>query len=186
MIMKPEPIARALDALSMDGKPDRVILTDPQGEPFTQAVAMELARDQRAVILCGRYEGVDERVKEHLVTHLYSIGDYVVSGGELPALVMMDAIIRTLPGALGSEAAAEQDSFSDGLLDFPHYTRPREFRGWSVHDVLLNGNHADICEWRRLQQLLRTRELRPDLWARYQPTEHDRRLLDDARRGQIA
>lgn len=177
MVMKPEPIARALDAIAADHRPDRVILTDPQGEVFSQPIARELSAEEHLVFVCGRYEGVDERVKEHLVTHLYSIGDYVVSGGELPAMVMLDAIVRLLPGALGNAVSAEQESFSDGLLDYPQYTRPRSFRGWTVPEVLLNGNHADIARWRRGQQLLRTRERRPDLWERYRPSTEDMRLL---------
>ncbi len=177
MIMKPEPIARAVDAITADHVPDRVILTDPQGEVFSQQLAKELADEDHLTVICGRYEGVDERVKEHIVTHMYSIGDYVLTGGELPALVMMDAVIRLLPGALGNEGAAEAESFSDGLLDYPQYTRPREFRGWSVPEVLLNGNHADIQRWRRREQLVRTKSRRPDLWARFQPSDDDLRLL---------
>ena len=180
MIMKPEPIAGALDSIAAEHRPDRIILTDPQGRMFNQSEAWALASEEHLVIICGRYEGVDERVREHLVSHLYSIGDYVVSGGELPALVMMDAVIRLVPGVLGNALSAEQESFADGLLDYPQYTRPRSFRGWSVPEVLLNGNHADINRWRRQQQLLRTRALRPDLWARYRPTEEDVRLLAEA------
>lgn len=177
MIMKPEPIAKAVDAISAEHRPDRVILTDPQGELFSQRLAKELADEDHLAIVCGRYEGVDERVKEHVVTHMYSIGDYVLTGGELPALVMMDAVIRLLPGVLGNESAADAESFSECLLDYPQYTRPRVFRGWSVPEVLLNGNHAEIKRWRRCEQLSRTRARRPDLWDRFEPSDEDRRLL---------
>jgi tRNA (guanine37-N1)-methyltransferase len=186
MIMKPEPIARAVDAIVSEHKPDRIILTDPQGEMFNQAVAKRMAGESHLTIICGRYEGVDERVKQHIVTHMYSIGDYVLTGGELAALVMMDAVIRLLPGALGNEVAVTEDSFSYGLLDYPQYTRPRSFRGWSVPDVLLNGNHAEICRWRRREQLLRTRERRPDLWARFTPSDEDMRLLNESGEAALA
>ncbi|MBM3493762.1 MAG: tRNA (guanosine(37)-N1)-methyltransferase TrmD [Armatimonadetes bacterium] len=177
MIMKPEPIAGALDRIAAEHAPERIVMTDPQGELFSQSMAREMAAETHIAIVCGRYEGVDERVKQHLVTQMVSIGDYVVTGGELPALVILDAVVRLLPGALGNEGSTDQESFSYGLLDYPQYTRPRSFRGWDVPDVLLNGNHADICDWRRTQQLVRTRERRPDLWARFVPTEDDMRLL---------
>lgn len=177
MIMKVEPIAYALDALRPEGAPCRVILTDPQGERFTQAKAQELAREAHLIFLCGHYEGVDERVREHLVTDEISIGDYVLTGGELPALVMIDAVTRLQPGALGDEAAPGKDTFSEGLLEHPHYTRPRSFRGWEVPEILFSGHHAEIARWRRKQQLLRTRARRPDLWARFSPTQEDEKLL---------
>ena len=177
MIMKIEPIAAALDALVTDGDRARVILTDPRGEPFSQAKARELAAEEHVVILCGRYEGVDERVREHLVTDEISIGDYILTGGELPALVMLDAIVRLQPGALGDEIATEKDSFSDGLLEYPQYTRPREFRGWEAPEILFSGHHAAIEKWRRREQLVRTRERRPDLWERFTPTRQDLALL---------
>jgi tRNA (guanine37-N1)-methyltransferase len=179
MIMKVEPIARALDALRASGVPCRVILTDPQGEVFSQTKAEELAKEERIVFLCGHYEGVDERVREHLVTDALSIGDYVLTGGELPALVMIDAITRLQPGALGDEAAPKKDSFSEGLLEYPQYTRPRSFRGWEVPEILFSGHHAQITRWRRRQQLIRTRERRPDLWVRFAPTPDDVKLLKD-------
>jgi len=177
MLMKPEPIARALRSLSGQSLPHRVILTDPQGERFTQAAARELADCPHAIIICGRYEGVDERVRLSMVTHAYSIGDYVLTGGELPALVMVDAAVRLLPGALGWSEAPERDTFTEPLLDYPTYTRPREFEGQSVPQVLLEGNHADIEAWRLRQQLDRTRRLRPDLWARFTPSTDELRLL---------
>jgi tRNA (guanine37-N1)-methyltransferase len=177
MIMKVEPVAAAIDALREADKSCRVILTEPRGEVFTQAKARELAAEEHLIILCGRYEGVDERVREHLVTDEISIGDYILTGGELPALVILDAVVRLQDGALGDEAATEKDSFSDGLLEHPQYTRPRDFRGWPAPDILFTGNHAAIDKWRRKQQLIRTRERRPDLWERFEPTRQDLALL---------
>jgi len=177
MIMKPEPLFRAVECLRDAENPARVILTDPQGQVFSQAKAQELAQEAHLIFLCGRYEGVDERVRLHLATDELSIGDYVLTGGELPALVMMDAIVRLLPGALGNEQAACQDSFSDGLLEHPQYTLPREFRGWRVPDILLSGHHEQIRKWRRWHRLMRTKERRPDLWQQFQPTPEDLELL---------
>jgi tRNA (guanine37-N1)-methyltransferase len=179
MIMKPDPIARALDALRPEGEPCRVILTDPQGETFTQAKARELAAEPHLIFLCGHYEGVDERVREHLVTDELSIGDYVLTGGELPALVMVDAITRLQPGALGDAEATNKDSFSEPLLEYPQYTRPRSFRGWDVPEILFGGHHAQITRWRRRQQLLRTRSRRPDLWSQFSPSKEDLKLLEE-------
>jgi tRNA (guanine37-N1)-methyltransferase len=180
MIMKPEPIAAAVDSVSAEGAPARVILTDPQGVQFSQEMAREFAAEQHIVVICGHYEGVDERVRQLVVTDEVSIGDYVLTGGELPALVMVDAVARLLPGALGDEAAPDKDSFAESLLEYPHYTRPRVFRGLEVPEVLLGGNHAEITQWRRMQQLLRTRERRPDLWARHPLSAADIRLLAEA------
>ncbi len=178
MIMKPEPIAGALDSLpNSEGR--RVILTDPQGELFTQAKAWELSKAEHLVFLCGHYEGVDERVREHLVTDELSIGDFVLTGGELPALVMIDAIVRLLPGALGDETAAAKDSFSDGLLEYPQYTRPREFRGWAVPGILFSGHHKAIERWRRWHQIERTRSRRPDLWERHALSLDDMKLVEE-------
>jgi tRNA (guanine37-N1)-methyltransferase len=179
MILKIEPIAAALDALRKPNQPCRVILTDPRGETFTQAKARELAAEPHLIILCGHYEGVDERVRENLVTDEISIGDYVLTGGELPALVMVDAVTRLQQGALGDAEATEKDTFTEPLLEYPQYTRPRSFRGWDVPDNLFSGHHAEIMKWRRKQQLRRTRERRPDLWARFQPTKLDLRLLSE-------
>ncbi len=177
MVMKVDPIADALDALRSDGELGRVILTDPRGRAFTQAVARELAAESRLVFICGHYEGVDERVGA-LVTDSFSLGDFVLTGGELPALVMADAVIRLLPGALGAEDAPERDSFAEPLLEYPQYTRPREYRGQSIPDILLAGDHARIERWRRWHQLHATREQRPDLWAQFEPSPEDLRLLD--------
>ena len=177
MIMKPEPIAEAVDALTAGGSKARVILTDPRGEVFTQAKARELAEEEHLILLCGRYEGVDERVRENLITDEISIGDYILTGGELPAMVILDAVVRLQPGALGDEIATEKDSFSDGLLEYPQYTKPREYRGWAVPDILFSGHHAEIEKWRRKQQLIRTRERRPDLWAKFEPGKQDLKLL---------
>jgi len=170
MVMKAEPIFLAIEHLL--GTTDRekyptgtkVILLSPQGRPLKQLVAKELADDaEHIIMICGRYEGVDERVNDALVTDEISIGDYVLSGGEPAAIVLTDAIVRLLPDALGSETSAENDSFSNGLLDCPHYTRPADFRGMSVPEVLLNGNHAEIEKWRHEKALEKTRRLRPDL-----------------------
>ncbi len=163
MVMKPEPIFAAVEDVL--GRPPQapVILLTPQGRLFTQRVAEELAQYPRLALICGRYEGVDERVRQHLVTDEISIGDYVLSGGELPALVVIDAVARLVPGVLGDPQATEEDSFSWGLLEYPHYTRPAVFRGWEVPEVLRSGDHARIARWRREQALKRTWERRPDL-----------------------
>jgi tRNA (guanine37-N1)-methyltransferase len=170
MVLKPEPIFAAVEALTAVSKREeypedtRVVLLSPQGKVFSQERAQTLAdKTTRLILLCGRYEGVDERVAGALVTDEISIGDYVLSGGEPAALVMVDAIVRLLPGALGSDTSAVFESFSEGLLDYPHYTRPPEFRGMKVPDVLLGGNHADIERWRREAALSKTRRNRPDL-----------------------
>jgi tRNA (guanine37-N1)-methyltransferase len=163
MVMKPEPIFAAVE--SVLGVPPicPVILMSPQGRPFTTAIARELAALPRIALLCGRYEGVDERVREHLVTDQISLGDFVLTGGELPAMAVVDAVARFLPGVLGDPDGANDDSFGDGLLEYPHYTRPEEFRGWRVPEVLLSGNHALIAKWRKEQSLARTKKHRPDL-----------------------
>lgn len=170
MVLKPEPLFAAIESLL--GTSDRanypngtrVVLLTPQGRPLKQAAAKELADEAKHIVLiCGRYEGVDERVNETLVTDEISIGDYVLSGGEPAAVVLVDALVRLLPNALGSETSAENDSFSSGLLDYPHYTRPAEFRGMKVPDVLLNGNHAEIEKWRREKALEKTKNFRKDL-----------------------
>jgi tRNA (guanine37-N1)-methyltransferase len=163
MVMKPEPIFEAVETVLGTPTACPVILMSPQGRPFTTAVAQELALLPRVALLCGRYEGVDERVCEHLVSDQISVGDYVLTGGELPALSIIDAVTRFLPGALGDPDGPYDDSFGNGLLEYPHYTRPEEFRGWRVPEVLLSGNHAAIAKWRQEQSLLRTRKHRPDL-----------------------
>ncbi|MCM3746033.1 tRNA (guanosine(37)-N1)-methyltransferase TrmD [Paenibacillus pasadenensis] len=144
-------------------RPPRIILMCPQGEPFTQRKAEELAAEERLIFICGHYEGYDERIREHLVTDELSIGDYVLTGGELPAMVMIDSVVRLLPGVLGNESSAVTDSYSTGLLEYPHYTRPASFRGWDVPEVLLSGHHSRIEQWRREQSLQRTLQRRPDL-----------------------
>jgi tRNA (guanine37-N1)-methyltransferase len=170
MVLKPEPIFAAVEYLLGTSDRDeypagtKVVLLSPQGRQFKQAVAKEIADEtNHVVIICGRYEGVDERVNETLVTDEISIGDYVLSGGEPAAIVLVDAIVRLLPNALGSDTSAENDSFSDGLLDYPHYTRPAEFRGMNVPEILLNGNHAEIEKWRKEKALEKTRSVRNDL-----------------------
>ena len=169
MVMKPEPIFAAIEAVVGTSERDNypagtsVVMLSPQGRPFKQAVAKEMADVKHLVLICGRYEGVDERVNDALVTEEISIGDYVLSGGEPAAIVVVDSIVRLLPGALGSDTSAENDSFSDRLLDCPHYTRPAEFRGMKVPEVLLNGNHAEIEKWRAEKALEKTRSIREDL-----------------------
>jgi tRNA (guanine37-N1)-methyltransferase len=188
MVMKPEPLFAAVRSVLADavaGTP--VILLTPQGRRFTQAVARELAEHPRLALLCGRYEGVDERVRTGLATDEISIGDYVLSGGELPALVVIDAVARCLPGVLGEEDGALDDSHASGLLEYPHYTRPPMFEDLGVPEVLLSGDHARIAAWRRRQALARTLERRPDMLESASLTAEDRRILDDLRRnaGQV-
>jgi tRNA (guanine37-N1)-methyltransferase len=169
MVLKPDPIFAAVESLAGARRREaidsgkRVVLLSPQGRPFTQATAAELAQSAQLVLICGRYEGVDERVAEALVTDEISIGDYVLSGGEPAALVVIDATVRLLPGALGSATSATNESFSDGVLDCPQYTRPPEFDGMRTPEVLLNGNHAEIARWRRNASLDKTKRNRPDL-----------------------
>jgi tRNA (guanine37-N1)-methyltransferase len=177
MVFKPEPLFSAVDALRTDGPIDAVILTSPQGRRFTQREAERLAGLTRVVLLCGRYEGVDDRVRSGLATEELSIGDYVLSGGELAALVIVDAVVRLVPGAVGDEASVEVDSFSRGLLDHPHFTRPAEFRGLRVPDVLLSGHHADIRRWRKRESLARTLALRPDLLPAAELDDEEREIL---------
>jgi tRNA (guanine37-N1)-methyltransferase len=176
MVMKVEPIDRALSSLDLpEGAP--VILMTPQGRPFNQALAGELAAYERLVLICGHYEGFDERVRLHLATHEISIGDFILTGGELSAMVVVDAVARLVPGFLGNAASATEDSFSTGLLEYPHYTRPSEYRGWKVPDVLLSGHHKEINEWRRRESLRRTKARRPDLLGKVVLSDEDRRIL---------
>jgi tRNA (guanine37-N1)-methyltransferase len=164
MVMKPEPIFRAVEAIGAEsGAPQAVVLVSPHGRAFTQAEAVRLSRLERVTILCGRYEGIDDRVREGLATEELSIGDYVLSGGELPALVIVDAVARLIPGVVGDEDSVAGDSFSRGLLDFPHFTRPVEFRDLRVPDVLVSGHHGEIRKWRKRQALELTLDRRPDL-----------------------
>ena len=177
MVMKPEPIFAAVEDVLGSPPACPVILLTPQGRTYTQQTAQELSAHPRIALLCGRYEGVDERVREHLVTDEISIGDYVLTGGEIPALLLIDSITRLIPGALGDPDGAQDDSFASGLLEYPHYTRPAEFRGWRVPDVLLSGNHAKIERWRRDQSLLRTYRRRPDLLESFELNKRDREFL---------
>ncbi|MEK6709560.1 MAG: tRNA (guanosine(37)-N1)-methyltransferase TrmD [Nitrospinota bacterium] len=177
MVMKPEPIVRAAEAISAEGAAPWRVLLSPQGRTFDQAKARELAGRERLLLICGRYEGVDERVRALAVDEELSVGDYVLSGGEIAAMVIADAVARLVPGVLGNEASAVHESFSEGLLDHPHYTRPPEFRGLRVPEVLLTGNHEAIRRWRRGAALRRTRERRRDLFDRAALSEDDLQLL---------
>jgi len=168
MVMMCPVVFDAVEAVErLDARRARRILFSPQGQVFSQAMAEELARSQRLLLIAGHYEGADERIVQGLAPTEISIGDYVLSGGELPAMVLIDAVVRLLPGALGAEEGAADESFSGGLLEYPQYTRPREFRGMSVPDVLLSGNHQAIAEWRAQQRKIRTQQRRPDLWQAY-------------------
>ena len=189
MVMKPEPVFNAVESVlgigaraeEPDGSasPTPIILLTPQGRTFNQTIAYELAKHERIALVCGRYEGFDERIREHLATDELSIGDYVLTGGELAALIVVDAVARLLPGVLGDPTGAEDDSFAMGLLEYPHYTRPAEYRGWRVPDILVSGDHAKVARWRRQQALLRTRRRRPDLLERTDLSDADRKLLGD-------
>lgn len=189
MVLKPDPIFAAVEHLtgqdadathsssvSASPKP-RIILMCPQGETFSQKKAEELSQEEHLIFICGHYEGYDERIRQHLVTDELSIGDYVLTGGELPAMTVIDAVVRLLPGVLGNANSAVTDSFSTGLLEYPHYTRPVEFRGWKVPDILMSGHHANIEIWRRQQALKRTWERRPELLERLELTEKDKKYL---------
>ncbi len=178
MVMKPEPIFTAVEAVLGAPPACPLILLTPQGRTFTQAVAQELSQATRLALLCGRYEGVDERVRQYLATDEISIGDYVLSGGELPALVVIDAVTRLIPGALGDPTGAIDDSHASGLLEYPHYTRPPDFRSWRVPDILLSGDHGRIDRWRREQALLRTWLRRPDLLKTAPLTPSDLKFLE--------
>ncbi len=179
MVMKPEPVFAAVEGIL--GRPPHcpVILLSPQGRTFNQKIAFELAEHQHLALLCGRYESLDERIRQYLVTDSISIGDYVLTGGELPALVLIDAVTRLLPGVLGDPRAAQDDSFATGLLEYPHYTRPPEYRGWKIPEVLLSGNHAEIARWRRQQAILRTFQDRPDLLEKAKLNKDDLAFLAD-------
>ena len=179
MVMKVEPIAACLESVRVERPRARVILTSPRGRLFDDAAARELAQEREVIIICGRYEGVDERVRELMVDEEFSIGDFVLTGGELAAMVMIDATARFIPGVLGSPGSAETDTFSDGLLEYPHYTRPAEFRGAAVPPVLLSGNHAEVARWRRSRALENTLRARPDLLERAVLSSDDRRCLAD-------
>ena len=187
MVMKPEPIFEAIEAvleLNTGQTPPEpvsnipIILLTPQGRVFDQRIAQELSQYPRIALLCGRYEGIDERIREHLVTDEISIGDFVLTGGELPALILIDAIARLLPDVLGDPTGAQDDSHAMGLLEYPHYTRPPEFRGWRAPDILLSGDHAKIEKWRREQALLRTFKKRPDMLEKAELTKKDLKFIE--------
>lgn len=178
MVLKPEPLFNAVESLQITGKQPRVILMCPQGERFTQKKAEELAEEQNLVFLCGHYEGYDERIREHLVTDEISIGDFVLTGGELAAMTVIDSVVRLLPNVLGQADSHIQDSFSTGLLEHPHYTRPADFRGMTVPDILLSGNHAKIAQWREEQSLKRTFERRPDLLEHIELTDKQKAYIE--------
>lgn len=184
MVLKPEPIFRAVETLIEEDKSDApskrtaIVLMSPQGKVFNQGEAERFAGEcSRMILICGRYEGIDERVVEHLITDEVSIGDYVLTGGEIPAMVLVDAVTRLLPNVLGSETSAVHDSFTDGLLDYPHYTRPAEFRGWQVPEVLIGGHHGEVAKWRRRAALLKTLQRRPELLASDKLTEEEKQWL---------
>ena len=179
MVMKPEPVFAAVEAILGTPPCCPVILLSPQGRLFTQAIAVELSQFKHLALICGRYESVDERIRQHLATDSISIGDYVLTGGELPALILVDAVTRLLPGVLGDPRAAYDDSHATGLLEYPHYTRPAEFRGWGIPEVLLSGNHAEIARWRRQEALRRTLQYRPDLLKNAPLNQDDLRFLKD-------
>lgn len=182
MVMKPEPVFEAIESVLGAPPVCPVILLTPQGRVFNQKIALELASLPRIALLCGRYEGVDERIREHLVNDEISIGDYVLTGGELPALILIDAVARLLPGVLGDPDGAMDDSHASGLLEYPHYTRPPEFRGWGVPETLLSGDHGRIARWRREQSLLRTLQKRPDLLDQAPLDAADQKFLQEKKR----
>jgi len=183
MVFKPEPVFEAVEAIRQDGA--TIILPSPQGEPFSAQIAELLAGNSQLIFLCGRYEGVDERVREALVDRELSIGDFVVMGGELPSLLMTEAIVRYVPGIVGDEQSVQFDSFQESLLDFPHYTRPAEFRGLRVPEVLMSGNHEQIRIWRRKMMLRRTLERRPDLLKIWDLSAEDQKLLEEIKKDVI-
>ena len=187
MVLKPEPLFEAVESIkgTIGDSAGPVILLTPQGRLFCHQIAQELSKEQNLILICGHYEGVDERVREHLVTDEISIGEYVLTGGELAAMVVVDAVVRLLPGALGSEQAASEDSYAKGFLEYPQYTRPRVYRGWEVPEVLLSGNHKEIARWRWEQAIERTLLRRPDLLAKASLSKEERELADriKARKG---
>ncbi|HPC86925.1 MAG TPA: tRNA (guanosine(37)-N1)-methyltransferase TrmD [Smithellaceae bacterium] len=185
MVMKVEPVARALAAVKKSGGPSLTVLMTPQGEIFHQSLAAELARQAQIILICGRYEGFDERIRENLADREISLGDYILTGGELSALVVIDAVSRLIPGVLGNEASASRESFSQGLLEYPQYTRPAEYSGWRVPEVLVSGNHAQIERWQRIEALRRTWQRRPELLEKTELGEEDRELLEKIKQGRI-
>ncbi|NMH72292.1 tRNA (guanosine(37)-N1)-methyltransferase TrmD [Bacillus sp. RO2] len=185
MVLKAQPIFDAVSSLTEtkpSSKKPRVILMCPQGERYTQKKAEELAQEEHLIFICGHYEGYDERIREHVVTDEISIGDYVLTGGELASMVIVDSVVRLLPDVLGKAASHEQDSFSTGLLEHPHYTRPADFRGMKVPDVLISGNHAHIEEWRTKESIRRTWNRRPDLFDEYPLTDQQQKWLEEIKK----
>lgn len=182
MVMKPEPVGRALSALKEKVPNSRVLMMTPQGQPFNQGHARRLAQEEGLIFLCGRYAGFDERIRQSMVDEEFSLGDFVLTGGELPAMVMIDAISRHIPGVLGNTSSVETDSFADGLLEFPQYTRPADYQGMKIPEVLLSGNHGKIACWRREQQLVRTLQRRPDLLETAELSEQDIEIIEQLRR----
>jgi len=189
MVLKPEPIFEAVESIKSDiclkqGVSELpIILLTPQGRLFCQQITQELSRYSHLILICGRYEGVDERVREHLVTDEISIGDYVLGGGELAAMVVVDAVVRLLPGVLGSEASPLDDSYTTGLLEYPQYTRPDVYQGWAAPEVLLSGDHAQIAKWRREQAILRTLKRRPELLDKANLCLEERQLVERLKKG---
>ncbi len=185
MVMKVEPVERALAAVKRTDIQPLVVLMTPQGEAFNQKIAAQLAEEKQIIMICGRYEGVDERIREHLADREISIGDYILTGGELSALVVIDAVSRLIPGVLGNDASAVTESFSQGLLEYPQYTRPAEYKGWCVPDVLVSGNHAQIERWQRVEAIKRTWLRRPDLLEKTELAESDKINLEKIKLGWI-
>ena len=181
MVMKPEPVFEAVESVLGPETDCPIIMLTPQGRVFNQSIAQELVQHPRLALLCGRYEGIDERIRTNLITDEISIGDYVLTGGELPALILVDALARLIPDVLGDPDGASDDSHATGLLEYPHYTRPPEFRGLTVPDILLSGDHGKIAKWRREQALLRTYNKRPDMLEKAELTKEDRKFLDKLR-----
>ena len=185
MVMKVEPVEKALAAIKNPEKETLVVLMTPQGETLNQEIAKELAEKEQVIIICGRYEGVDERIREHLTDREISIGDYILTGGELSALVLIDAVSRFIPGVLGNSESTLSESFSHGFLEYPQYTRPAEYKGWKVPEILVSGNHAEIERWRRYESLKRTYKRRPDLLEKTELSEVDKKNLQKIKREDI-
>lgn len=183
MVLKPEPLFDAVESLVAQGRKPRIVLMCPQGARYDQKKAEELAQEDDLIFLCGHYEGYDERIREHLVTDEISIGDFVLTGGELAAMTVIDSVVRLLPGVLGQEASHVNDSFSTGLLEHPHYTRPADYKGMKVPDVLMSGNHAKIEQWRMEQSIKRTFERRPDLFEHVELSKEQQKYLDELKKG---
>jgi len=178
MVMKVEPVARALGSIQRTADQSFVILMTPQGKRLDQSMVEELSASQQVILICGHYEGVDERIRQHLVDREISVGDYILTGGEIPAMIVVDAVSRLVPGVLGNDESVKSESFSMGLLEYPHYTRPREYNGWTVPDILLSGHHQAITAWRRQESLKKTLKWRPDLLKHDQLSSEDKLFLD--------